>query len=74
MNLLQTLLATLRARQHECETIERRTADEYLRGMMHGYAGAYELSAQLVENAILQQQVIDWENLIAEMYGKEVQA
>lgn len=75
MKTLLELAAELRRRQKDCEhKAEIVKHLDYVHGLMKGYAAAYELSADLVDAAIMQQRVAEWDNLIAEMYDPEVQA
>ena len=71
---LQALAANLRERQRECEKKKELCNDAYIRGMLHGYAGAYELAANLIDAEIMELQIAEYENFITEKYGGEVQA
>lgn len=69
LKLQAKLLDNYRECKAKAETVKN---DDYLNGLLNGYASAYQLAAGYVNVLILNLQTAEWDKLLNEM--QEVQA
>lgn len=68
IDTLVLLMETFRRYANECkERLATVRNDEYLRGLMQGYANAYELASGTTEKEIYAQRVREWDAALKEM-------
>lgn len=70
MNILEELQNEMLKRHRECEAKAKAVQhDDYLLGLLSGYASAYQLAAGEINVAILNLKVADADALVREMQG-----